>query len=249
MTRYLFIDGHYLQTEYREAMLAFIGNEGDLDLISVKQEIGAFRVFYYDAIDTQRSPEESEEGFATRVRKKELLFNQIRSLHGFHLPEGTVSRSTKPRKRTQKEVDVLLAVDALTHSFNKNMDHVALLTGDLDFRPLVERLIYLGTYVELWYVPKSTTQELYWAVDVGQAITPVKFHQWSTRRFQQEYPIPQGLSSGKPPLDGYHQIKGLFRVLSGRRSQIEFPTVEVDGVDEVLLIAETARRGLDPLNP
>ena len=43
--------------------------------------------------------------------------------------------------------------------------------------------------------------------------------------------------------------KGLFRVLSGRRSQIEFPTVEVDGVDEVLLIAETARRGLDPLNP
>ena len=33
----------------------------------------------------------------------------------------------------------------------------------------------------------------------------------------------------------------LFRVLSGRRSQIEFPTVEVDGVDEVLLIAETAR--------
>ena len=42
---------------------------------------------------------------------------------------------------------------------------------------------------------------------------------------------------------------GLFRVLSGRRSQIEFPTVEVEGVDEVLLIAETARRGLDPLNP
>ena len=41
----------------------------------------------------------------------------------------------------------------------------------------------------------------------------------------------------------------LFRVLSGRRSQIEFPTGEVDGVDEVLLIAETARRGLDPLNP
>ena len=43
--------------------------------------------------------------------------------------------------------------------------------------------------------------------------------------------------------------RGLFRVLSGRRSQIEFPTVEIDGVDEVLLIAETARRGLDPLNP
>ncbi len=53
--------------------------------------------------------------------------------------------------------------------------------------------------------------------------------------------------------DGFYLERGkkrrLFRVLSGRRSQIEFPTVEVDGVDEVLLIAETARRGLDPLNP
>ena len=29
------------------------------------------------------------------------------------------------------------------------------------------------------------------------------------------------------------QKNRLFRVLSGRRSQIEFPTVEVDGVDEV----------------
>ena len=65
---------------------------------------------------------------------------------------------------------------------------------------------------------------------------------------------------GRPYWDGYGQpyrgtvvgpsnIFRLFRVLSGRRSQIEFPTVEVDGVDEVLLIAETARRGLDPLNP
>ena len=32
-------------------------------------------------------------------------------------------------------------------------------------------------------------------------------------------------------------------------SQIETTAVEVDGVDEVLLIAEAARRRLDPLNP
>ena len=50
-------------------------------------------------------------------------------------------------------------------------------------------------------------------------------------------------------LNSDYKKEWLFRVLSGRRSQIEFPTVEVDGVDEVLLIAETARRGLDPLNP
>ena len=54
--------------------------------------------------------------------------------------------------------------------------------------------------------------------------------------------------SGRQPFP-MKKKRRLFRVLSGRRSQIEFPTVEVDGVDEVLLIAETARRGLDPLNP
>ena len=55
--------------------------------------------------------------------------------------------------------------------------------------------------------------------------------------------------AGPAASDAMEKTLGLFRVLSGRRSQIEFPTVEVDGVDEVLLIAETARRGLDPLNP
>ncbi len=50
--------------------------------------------------------------------------------------------------------------------------------------------------------------------------------------------------------EAFHRVHHFgVLALSGRRSQIEFPTVEVDGVDEVLLIAETARRGLDPLNP
>ena len=60
---------------------------------------------------------------------------------------------------------------------------------------------------------------------------------------------PKGSARRCPTNKRSSNTKGLFRVLSGRRSQIEFPTVEVDGVDEVLLIAETARRGLDPLNP
>jgi uncharacterized LabA/DUF88 family protein len=42
------------------------------------------------------------------------------------------------KKRQQKEVDVLLAVDMLTRSFYKNMTKAVLLAGDRDFKPVVE---------------------------------------------------------------------------------------------------------------
>ncbi len=76
---------------------------------------------------------------------------------------------------------------------------------------------------------------------VGSGETYLDLTNRSAQYFYLNYPPPI-------PVTAPYKL-GLFQVLSGRRSQIEFPTVEVDGVDEVLLIAETARRGLDPLNP
>ena len=137
------------------------------------------------------------------MKEKQELFNYIRSLDGFHVPEGSVSRSPKARKRRQKEVDVLLAVEALTHAFRKNMDCAILLTGDLDFRPLVEQLIYLGTYVELWCVPEHTSEELHWAVDVSHDIDPVTFYNWSTPEYQKKHPRPRFVGRTNP---GSHSL-------------------------------------------
>jgi hypothetical protein len=65
------------------------------------------------------------------------------------------SLSGKGNRKRQKKVDVLLAVEALDHAFRKNMAQVCLITGDLDFSPLVESLVKLGTYVTVSYVASS----------------------------------------------------------------------------------------------
>jgi uncharacterized LabA/DUF88 family protein len=64
-----------------------------------------------------------------------------------------------PKKRRQKEVDVLLAADMLTHGYDGNMDKAILIAGDLDFRRVVEALVRRGVFVEVWYEPKSGAAE------------------------------------------------------------------------------------------
>ena len=82
-------------------------------------------------IDEQRKDEDAAD-FAIREKAQRDEFNSIRSLAGFHVIEGTLSA------KRQKEVDVALAVDMLTHAFNHNMGWAHLIAGDLDFRPLVQ---------------------------------------------------------------------------------------------------------------
>ncbi len=59
----------------------------------------------------------------------------------------------------------MIAVDMLTHSFRRNMHEATLLTGDLDFKPLVDALVQEGTFVTLWYPPGETSKELIAAAD------------------------------------------------------------------------------------
>jgi len=45
------------------------------------------------------------------------------------------------------------------------MHEATLLTGDLDFKPLVDALVYEGMFVTLWYPPATTAKELIAAAD------------------------------------------------------------------------------------
>ena len=74
-----------------------------------------------------------------RIAAEESKYDQIQSVPGFHVRLGTVVGS-KPRRLRQKEVDVQLAVDMLIHASRKNMSSATLITGDLDFRPVVRSL-------------------------------------------------------------------------------------------------------------
>jgi hypothetical protein len=70
----------------------------------------------------------------TRLVPLQNFFARTGALSGVHVRLGTVTG----KRRRQKEVDILLATDMLTHGFNGNMKTAVLLSGDLDFRPIIE---------------------------------------------------------------------------------------------------------------
>jgi uncharacterized LabA/DUF88 family protein len=186
-TSYLFIDGEYLRQRHREAMQAFFGVDGDLDLSPIMQQAKAGRGYFYDAIDDARRPGETEKEWESRVLSLEQFFAYVRSLPGFHVRPGSVSRG---KKRQQKEVDVLLAVDMMEHGFNGSMSKAVLLTGDVDFRPVVEALVRHGVFVHVWYHRSSFAQELPGAADFGHEIRFRQLYEWNTKAFQAAHPIP-----------------------------------------------------------
>ena len=186
---YLFIDGGYARRVYRKAMEAVFGSAGELSVqrIISQMEVPPFRTYYYDCRNRIRKNAESDADFNARVEKQEAYFLAIRSLRSVHVQLGTL---TGARKRRQKEVDVQLAVDMLTHGFNRNMTHAVLLSGDLDFRPVVEALVRSGVFVAVWYENTSGSKKLYGAADFGQPLDWHSIHNWGDEKFMLAHPVP-----------------------------------------------------------
>jgi len=184
---YLFIDGEYLRQRHREAMQEFFGVDGELELSPMMEQARASRAYFYDAIDYTRRTHESEKEWEARVLSQDQFFAYVRSLYGFHVRPGSV-RSGK--RREQKEVDVLLAVDMLTQGFKGSMGKAVLVAGDVDFRPVVEELVRHGVFVEVWYHRSSFAQELPGAADFGREIQFGQLHSWNTETFKRSHRIP-----------------------------------------------------------
>lgn len=186
---YVFIDGEYLRQIHRDAMQDFfgVGVNGDLDLAETRRQAGAIRAFFYDSIEDVPRDGESEEDCRARVAPLEHFFGRARSLSGVHVRLGTVSG----KRRRQKEVDVLLATDMLTHGFNGSMSSAVLLTGDLDFRPIVEALVRHGVFVEVWYHRTSIALDLPGAADFGREIRFRQLYSWNTQVFRDAHRIPR----------------------------------------------------------
>jgi len=183
---YLFIDGEYLRQIHREAMRDFFGVEGELDIHEAKRQAKAIRAFFYDSIDDVPRPGETADACRERIAPLLEFMNRTTALSGVHVRMGTVTG----KRRRQKEVDILLATDMLTHGFNGSMKTAVLLSGDLDFRPIVEALVRNGVFVEVWYHRTSIAAELPGAADFGREIRFRQLHSWNTVAFQQKHRIP-----------------------------------------------------------
>lgn len=199
---YVFIDGAYFREVTNDLIQRMFGVQAEIDYRFLFSRLhnymsGLRRVFYYDCLDDLQKNGESNTDFEARVQAQRTTFDLIQSTEGFHVRLGSLSG--KGNRKRQKKVDVLLAVEALDHAFRNNMEQVCLITGDLDFSPLVDSLVKLGTYVKIMYEPRSAARELYAAADAAYPIRLYDVHSWSSEDFRQRHPIPQGLSNNAKP--------------------------------------------------
>lgn len=128
--RYLFIDGGYFRKVIERFGQRYFGGSSvpvDYQLVDGKfVAYGFTKVFYYDCLAPQKNSESIRE-YTAGVARQEAHFRKLRSLDGWHVVEGVV-KGTGGRAR-QKEVDIQIAVDMLTHSYRRNMHRVSFIAG------------------------------------------------------------------------------------------------------------------------
>jgi hypothetical protein len=168
----------------------------------------AFRAYFYDCIDDLKRPGETETEFSARLAAQEARFSRMRQRPSLHLRLGTLTGS---RRRRQKEVDILLATDMLTHGFNRNMTHAILVTGDLDFRPVVETLVRSGVFVYVWYEKQSAAKELHLASDFGSEISWHGLYGWNTEDFRRLYQPPTHSMAHMPVTGSHFSQAGIYK--------------------------------------
>jgi uncharacterized LabA/DUF88 family protein len=183
---YVFIDGNYVRKALDRAMMDVFGVPGDLAPEAIVPH-GAFRSYFYDCLDDLKRESETEPEFKARVEAQSETFPRTHAHKGLHFRLGTLKGG---RRREQKEVDILLAVDMLTHGFNRNMTHAILVTGDLDFRPVVEALVRSGIFVNVWYEKRSAAKDLPAAADLGSELTWHALYGWNTHAFRSAHQPP-----------------------------------------------------------
>jgi len=154
---YLFIDGGCLRAATAAMSEAITGSRDVLAPFYSCLAGEADKVFYYDAIPAQEH-EEVITTYEARVQEAYDRFDKIRALDRFHVALGEVKG--RGRNRRQKQVDVRLAVDMLTHTFRGNMQRASLFAGDDDFIPLIDALVREGMTVTVWHPPQASEQLL-----------------------------------------------------------------------------------------
>lgn len=184
---YLFIDGGHLRRYYQQSVNQWFKNEGKISFSRVKDSFGAQKCFYYDCLDDLQRENESNDEFSARVDEQKSFFNSIREISGCHVRFGSLTGNG--RKRRQKEVDILLAVDLLNHAVRDNLLRATLLTGDRDFKPVVDSLVEMGVFINVAGDRSHTSKDLAWAADSYQSLTFTDYFNWTTAKIREAHPV------------------------------------------------------------
>jgi uncharacterized LabA/DUF88 family protein len=185
---YLFVDGGALRGRLNNvSKKCFDGIDFSIDFTKLARPYT--KVFYYDAVPVREEGEE-ESIYEARIAPNRAVLEAAANVDGIHVYEGDARRRRR-QGMVQKKVDIALAVDMLTHSFRKNMHRATLLTGDNDFKPLVDALVQDGMFVELWYPVDETSQELMQAADARRPLNMVRLCELLTISSQSKFCLPR----------------------------------------------------------
>jgi uncharacterized LabA/DUF88 family protein len=231
--QYLFIDGGCLRQSICEVERNFAGGR-KLDVNFAALTVGFEKVFYYDALPS-KSGDESDTDYQARHDAAASLHDHLGALDRFHVYEGETRRSLSRKKQEQKKVDIMIAVDMLTHSFRRNMQRATLLTADLDFKPLLDALVTEGMFVTLWYPPNRTNPDLIRSADQRRRLDVRTIHPALLPSSREQFSIPnvwgqQNRNAYANLLKSWKTHEGEFNLFeNGVEFVIEGPHDEVPG--------------------
>lgn len=201
--KYLFIDGGYLR-KVIESFGEKIYCNKNIRINYSRIASGYTKVFYYDCLPKR------EDAF---FKSQEEFFSVLRGYDGWHVILGIVTGSAG--RLRQKEVDIRIAVDMLSHSHKKNMHKITFIAGDRDFKPLVDAVVREGMFIELMFERLSVSKELMEAADARVIIDPYTIQRWFNDHESLAYYLPnRGINSDQyPSRDNSHILlaKGLIK--------------------------------------
>lgn len=171
---YLFIDAAYLNFRLKTWSKYFNEEKIDIDFYTFTKAYD--KVFYYDGVSDDDA-------------NKNNSLNCLREIPNFHVLTGTIKGEGK--KKRQKQVDILIAVNMLMHTIRKNMNHCTLLAGDEDFKPLIDALIQEGMNVTIWADKASASKNLLYSADRIKELSLMEVWRSSTKDFQIKFPYPK----------------------------------------------------------
>ena len=214
--KYLFVDSGNFLRYFRETVERWAGAPPDINYAALASAYGAQKAFFYDCINDIQNPTETAQDFRARLEAQEQEFAKISSGIGTHVRLGSMTGTYKNRR--QKEVDILLAVDVLKHAARRNMDTAILMSGDGDFRPLIEALIEMGLFAWVVSDVHHTSRELRLAADRYEPLRLRDYYQWVTKEFREKFPLPFMIyGSAYMNNEGFlHQSDGVVGVMKAK---------------------------------
>jgi uncharacterized LabA/DUF88 family protein len=190
----VFIDGGYLRNQISNIFVSdLLHYTAFIDMINSQFQSSPFyfdllRIYYYDALSND--PNIIDHSYINAIKKIPIFEDRL----------GTLKISHK--KRNQKGVDTLIAIDLLSKSHQNQFDIAILITGDEDFVPAIDYVKNTGKLVYGIFFENHCSQLLRerfdrylclnekWFIDTGlKNTTAIKNLQTSTSTQSQTYSI------------------------------------------------------------